>query len=223
MKKAAAISLVIITLTLCLAFLMHRARTEATRTAQGAIELVKQVLNITPEVTISSYVTYQKTSNILELASVSKEFPIDYTYENRTLGSTKKLTLRGQYTVKAGFDLRDRFTVRIDEKTHHVRADFPAAKILSVQQNSYKVVQDSNGYWNTLKQQDQEAAVNAMNDKAREASLEMKVLDEAKESLRRQLLDLAKKSGQEWEIQFRDESPVMLQSQDVIGVRTDNP
>ena len=211
MKKAAAISLVLVTITLCLAFLLHTTRREAGRTAQGAIELVRQVLNITPEVTISSYVTYQRTSNIFELASVSKQFPIDYSYENTTLGSTKRLLLHGNYTVKAGFDLHDRFTVQVDEKSHRVRADFPAPKILSVQQNNYKVVQDASGYWNLLTQQDQEAAVNEMNSRARAAAVEMKVLAEAKESLRRQLLDLAKKSGQDWQITFRDEPSLMIQ------------
>ncbi len=207
MKKAAAISLVLITLTFCLAFLLHTARKEAGKTAQGAVELVRQVLNITPEVTISTYVTYQRTSNIFELASVSKEFPIDYSYENTTLGSTKRLLLHGEYTVKAGFDLRDRFTVQVDEKTRRVRADFPAPKIVSVQQNNYRVVQDANGYWNLLTQKDQESAVNQMNDKAHAAALEMRILGEARESLRRQLLDLASKAGQKWEIHFRDEPP----------------
>ncbi len=210
MKKAAAISMVLITLTLCVAFLAHQARKEAGRTAQGAIELVKQVLNITPEVTITSYVTYQKTSNILELASISKQFPIEHTYENTTLGSTKRLVLHGQYTVKAGFDLRDRFSVQIDEATHHVRADFPAPRILSVEQNSYKVIQDSSGLWNLLTQKDQQLAVESMNEKARQAALEMRVLEEAKASLREQLLDLSKKAGQDWEIHFRDERPSLI-------------
>jgi Protein of unknown function (DUF4230) len=205
MKKAVAISLVLVTLTLCLAFLLYTTRREAGKTAQGAIDLVRQVLNITPEVTISTYVAYQKTSNIFELASVSKQFPIEYNYENTTLGSTKRLVLRGDYTVKAGFDLHDRFTIQVDEKTRRVRADFPAPKILSVQQNKYRVIEDSSGYWNRLSQQDQEAAVNQMNDKARAAALELKALDDAKASLRRQLLDLANKTGQKWEITFRDE------------------
>jgi hypothetical protein len=211
MKKAAAISLVLITLTLCVAFLMHRVRTEAAETAQGAVALVRQALNITPEVTISTYVSYQKTSNVLELASVSKSFPIEYVYENTTLHSTKRLVLRGEYTVKAGFDLRDRFKLQVDQWTHKVQADFPAPKILSVQQNRYAVVEDDSGYWNLLTQEDQEAAVNAMNEKARAAALAMSVLDDARESLRRQLLDLARKAGQDWQITFSDEPPVLAQ------------
>jgi hypothetical protein len=209
MKRAAAISMVLITFTLCFVFTMHMMRKEAGRTARGAIELVKQVLNITPEVTITTYVTQQKTSDLFELASVSKEFPIAYHYENQQLGSTKELDLLGQYVVKAGFDLRERFTVRIDQYSHRIHADFPAPKILSVEQKSYKVVRDDSGYWNRLNQKDQEHAVNDMNAQARTRALEMQICEDAKESLRRQLLDLAKKSGQEWEITFRDERPLV--------------
>jgi hypothetical protein len=205
MKKAAAISLVIITITLCISFLMHQARTGAFATAQDALNLVRQALNITPEVTVSTYVSYQKTSDILELASVSKSFPIEYVYESTFLHSTKRLVLNGEYTVKAGFDLRERFNIRVDQWTHKVHADFPAPKILSVQQNSYKVAEDEDGYWNGLTQEDQQTAVNAMNAKAREAALAMNVIADARESLRKQLLDLAAKSGQDWVITFRDE------------------
>jgi hypothetical protein len=44
-----------------------------------------------------------------------------------------------------------------------------------------------------------------MNAKARQLAMEMQVCEEAKASLRKQLLELAKKSGQTWEIHFRDE------------------
>ena len=88
MKKALSISIVLVTATACLLFALHTIRKEAGRTAQGAIDMVKQLLNITPEVTITTYVTRQKTSDIFELASVSKEFPVDYHYEGKQYGST---------------------------------------------------------------------------------------------------------------------------------------
>ena len=109
--------------------------------------------------------------------------------------------------MKAGFDLRERFSVQVDERSHKVHADFPPPKILSVEQVRYDVTRDENGWWNGLTQQDQAAAVNDMNKRASNNALDMHVCDEAKASLRRQLLELAKKSGQEWEITFRDEHP----------------
>jgi hypothetical protein len=214
MKKAISVSIVLVTVTGCFLIAVHTLRKEAGRTAQGAIELVKQVLNITPEVTITTYVTRQKTTDIFELASVSKEFPVEYHYENKQFGSTKQLDLLGQYTVKAGFDLRERFSIQVDQASHRVHADFPPPKILSVEQRSYKVTRDGNGWWNGLTQKDQEAAVNDMHTRARAEALEMQVCQEAKGSLRRQLLELAKKTGQEWDITFRDERPLVAEQAD---------
>ncbi len=210
MKKAAAISIVLITLTLCAWFLVHMLRKEGGQAARGAMELVKQALNITPEVTVTSYVTRQKTTDTFELASVKKEFPVQYHYEHKQYGSTKRLELVGQYTVKAGFDLRERFSLQVDQKSGRVRADFPAPKILSVQQDGYKVVNDESGYWNRLNQKDQETAVNDMNRKARETALQLQVCQQAKDALRRQLLELARKAGQHWEITFRDEPQLLV-------------
>ena len=120
--------------------------------------------------------------------------------------------LHGQYTVKAGFDLRDRFSVQIDEHTRHVRADFPAPRILSVEQKSYRVTQDSSGYWNLLTQHDQQMAVESMNEKASPGRhVEMRVLERSQGfAPRAQLLELSKKAGQDWEIHFRDEKPEMI-------------
>jgi predicted outer membrane protein len=214
MKKAVSVSIVLVTATACFLFAVHDLRKEAgsaakgaLETAQGAIQMVKQLLNVTPEVSITTSVTRQKTADILELASVSKEFPVEYHYENKQLGSTKRLDLRGQYVVKAGFDLRERFSIQVDQTSHRVHADFPAPKILSVEQTHYQVIGDDNGWWNRLTQKDQEAAVNDMNAQARKTAVEMQVCEEAKNSLRRQLQALAKKMGQEWDISFRDEPP----------------
>jgi predicted outer membrane protein len=220
-KIAISVSIVLVTATVCFLVTVHALHKEAGSAAQGAIataqsaiEMVKQLLNVTPQVTITTSVTRQKTTDILELASVSKEFPVDYHYENKQLGSTKRLDLRGQYVVKAGFDLRERFSVQVDETSHRVSADFPAPKILSVEQTKYQVIGDDNGWWNRLTQKDQEEAVNDMNAQARKTALEMQVCEEAKASLRRQLQALAKKMGQEWDITFRDEPPFVAEPGD---------
>ena len=221
-----SIFLILVTITLCIAYIMQvigkglkDLRQEAAKTAEVAVGIVKTILNLTPEVSMGTSVTAQKTMNILEVAFISKEFPIDYVFENKLLRSTKKLTLRGQYTVKAGFNLDGRFTLEIDETCKRIHANFPGSRILSVQQNSYEVISDD-GYWNKLNQKDQELAVNEMNRRAEAAALEMQVCEEAKASLCRQLLDLTRTTGQEWRITFRDEP--LLDSQGSSGGKLAN-
>ena len=211
MTESASIFLILVTITLCFAYIMQvigkgfkDLRQDAVKTSEVAVGVVKTILNLTPEVSMGTFVTAQKTTNILELAFISKEFPIDYVYENKFLRSTKKLTLRGQYTVKAGFNLDGRFTLEFDETSKRIHATFPGSRILSVQQNGYEVISDD-GCWNKLNQKDQELAVNEMNRRAEAAALEMQVCEEAKASLCRRLLDLTRTTGQEWKITFRDE------------------
>lgn len=198
----AGLSLLVVSLTLCAVVFMRMANTEALRTAREAADLVKSVLNVTPRVSITSHVSEQRTAEIMELATVTREFPIEYASEETFLGSTKRLALRGQFTVKAGFDLRESFELAVDSRTGIVRATFPAPRILSIQMNDYIVTRDEDGWWNKLTQKDQENLVKAMNRQARSSAEAGEILQAARDSLEKQLLELASKAGQQWEIRF---------------------
>jgi hypothetical protein len=204
MKTALGICLVLVTLTFCAWFLMNRTRTEAVNTARDAAQIFRSLVDMTPEVRITAYVTVQRTSSILELATVKKEITIPYRYEASWAGSTKTLELGSAYTLKAGFDLRERFTLDVDEETHVIHATFPAPKLLSVQQDKYWIQRDADGWWNKITPQDRESAINSMNGLARVKAADLGILDEARETLRKQLTELAGAKGQKWDIRFRD-------------------
>ena len=210
MRHAAAISLVLITVTICALVLLSRFRTEVHGTAQDAVDtaanavkVFKEALGLTPQVKITSIVTTQKTSEILELSTVEKQFPLEYRYSNTWMGSEKTLVLTGRYRAKAGFDLKD-FALEVDEKTLVVHARFPAAKILSLQLDGYDLNQTDNGWWNKLSQQDQADAVNQMGAEARKAAEKMGIRAEARKALQTKLEEMAAKRGQKWEIEFKD-------------------
>ena len=172
----------------------------ANNTVRNAIELVKSVLHVTPEVIITTYVEHQQNSDILELASINRRLFIPYEFRSTWLGSRKELRLYGNYSIKAGFDLRDQFSIQIEKGTNKIRAYFPAPKILSVQQDKIAVLEDNSGAWNRITDEDRERALNDINAYATQHAFN--ILEEAKNSLRCQLQTLGKKSGQEWEIHF---------------------
>ncbi|MEX0775782.1 MAG: DUF4230 domain-containing protein [Phycisphaeraceae bacterium] len=201
---ALGVCLVIVTITVCAVVLMNRAGAEAGRTAREALDLARSVLHITPEVHITNHVATQQTRDILELATVEQQYSIEQKYEMSWLGSTKRLRLQGRYAAKAGFDLKDRFRLDIDQDTGVVHADFPGPRVLSVELQSYEVIEDDSGYWNRLNPQDQELAFNTMNEQARKHAVELGMLNDAKASLTRSLEELAKRQGQKWEIVYRD-------------------
>lgn len=207
MKNAVSFSLVLVVITFCVIGFIHFVRQETLDTAQRAAEAVKQVLHLTPEVTVTTYVVRQKNTDILELASTSKEFPLDYHYKTKFLGSEKFFDIKSDYIAKAGFDLRDKFTVQVDENTKKLRAFFPPPRLLSCQQKagSFKILRDQDGWLNGVTPEERQRCINEMNADAERKAIEMNILEEAKESVRKQLMELAKKSGQDWEVHFSDE------------------
>jgi hypothetical protein len=203
-QASVALCLLLLTVTFCTWFLLDRMRAGAKQTALDAADIFKTLVDLTPQVRITSFVSVQKTSKILELATVKKEFKIPYQYKATFAGSTKELDILGDYTVKAGFDLRDDFNLDIDEQTRVVHASFPRPKIVSVQLDNFAIQSDENGYWNKITSADREAAVNDMNRIAHDKAMELGAIKEAEDSLRSQIETLSKPKSQKWEIRFRD-------------------
>ncbi len=131
-------------------------------------------------------VLFEQTTSTLELAVVSRETQVDHEIEHEWLGSKRKLRLRGVYQVRAGFDLRRPFHVRIDG--HRVSVELPPPRILGVDQVSVEVLSFANGLWNKF---NPEAVVEETGNlpllarrKASEAGLQKEALDRFTEQLR---------------------------------------
>jgi hypothetical protein len=207
MKWIISICLLGVVLTLCVLAVLHATRVESEAAMQRVVDSVRSLLQITPQVTMRSTVWPQKSQGVLELATISQQLPVEYTFEHTFLGSTKHLKLRGQFTVKAGFDLREAFSVTISGNGRVAQADFPSPKILSVQLEKYEVAEDTSGWWNYLNQADQQETVAAMTAEARHAAEQAGILTEARASLTKQLQALGDARGQQWKVRFRGTPP----------------
>jgi Protein of unknown function (DUF4230) len=148
--------------------------TEAVQTlASQAAQSVKDALNITPRVTVNSLTVIQQSSPILELAVIQQPVFKEYSWSHTSLGSTKTLVLRGEFLVKAGFNLQEPFVLRVENSTTpaQVYARLPKARILSIEMKQYRVSKDESGFWNFITPKDREQAVAALQNEAR-ASVE---------------------------------------------------
>ena len=63
--------------------------------------------------TINETVVIEQSTPILEVATISRQSLVDHSWSHSWLGSTKSLHIRGTFTAKAGFDLREPFTIDI--------------------------------------------------------------------------------------------------------------
>ena len=178
--RAVSISIVLIVLTLCAAWLMRscaRMPGEAGRAAaEPAVELAKRIadgvsrrLQCRPEVRIDQVTVLERETPVLELATVRREFAHDYEWEHQWLGSTKRLHLRGTFAAKAGYDLNEKFYFEINSDDLQVQLGLPEPRVLGVEMIAYRA-EEEEGYWNKLSAEERELAVNALLASARAAA-----------------------------------------------------
>jgi hypothetical protein len=167
-------------LGLLLAFIFYRVETASTRLLSvGGMKmetLVRDafltVARVQPRIIVNERTVFEQSSPSMELAVVEREMTVERDTSATWLGSTKRLRLRAMYRVKAGFDLRQPFSVRVDDRGNKIKAQLPAAKILSVEQVRVESLDMSNGYWNRVQPEELETELNTLNAQARLKALE---------------------------------------------------
>src|SRR5205823_4097625 len=105
---AFGITMVAIIMALVFAYhqLWNAPKNAAVETAQTIVNGIRNAFNFTPKVSIDKTIFVQESIPILELATVSRNSIIYYSYTNQWAGSTKILVLKGNFRVKGGFDLK---------------------------------------------------------------------------------------------------------------------
>lgn len=157
---------------------------------------VKETFNFTPQVRVNETIVIEQNAPIAELATVARDMLVDYSWAHQWLGSTKMIALRGTFTAKAGFDLKEPFTITIEQHPRRVFARMPAPKLLSVQMNSYTIVHDENGWWNRISDADRESAVNELQRIAREKARNSGMLAEARSTIEQRIKEIVERNGE---------------------------
>ncbi|HXX63266.1 MAG TPA: DUF4230 domain-containing protein [Bacteroidota bacterium] len=163
----------------------------AAATADG----IEEFLHVRPKVQIDQTVVIEQTTPIMEFATESRQLLVDYSWSHTWLGSTKTIRLNGVFTAKAGFDLREPFTIAIQRNPLRVDAMLPRPKILSLEMTSYKVAVDESGWWNRISNADREAALGALQATARSQAESSGMLEEARTSVESRIREIVEKNG----------------------------
>ncbi len=163
--------------------------------AHNLADGVARTFHFTPQVRIEETVVIEQNTPIAELATVARDLMVEYSWSHQWLGSTKTITLRGTYTAKAGFDLKEPFRLTIRESPLRVQAMMPTPKLLSLQMNSYSILQDESGWWNTISDADREQAVRELQRVAQEKAKNSGMLAEAAATVEQRIKELAERNG----------------------------
>lgn len=142
------------------------------------------------DVNISSKTISVEQHDIAELAVVLRKTQTIVKYESEVLGSNNILILKGNFTVKAGFDLGLPFTIKVDDTNNTIETNFPPAKLISVEMDDYEVFHAQDGLWNRLKPEDQEIVTRQLITQARIDAEKSDIKAEAERRLNTRLQDL---------------------------------
>ncbi|RYD47102.1 MAG: DUF4230 domain-containing protein [Verrucomicrobiaceae bacterium] len=133
-------------------------------------------------------------SEITELALVEMKMSATRTFENETYvlkyfsGGKKRLIVRGEYRVTAGYKLDPGVSLRMDGKVPVAR--FPAAQILSVELIDYQPLSEESGWWNGITPEDRSQVLRELRQQMKVEAQKSGVLDMVESTLRTRLKDL---------------------------------
>ena len=166
-------------------FVYMRLEKGVVRTAREVRDAIAEITQLRPQVTINEQVFFEQSSPVLELATVNKPTQVEREQETQWLGSRKRLRLRGTYQIRAGFELKQRFNVKITD--NQMLIEVPPPRILSIEQTNIEVLSFEDGLWNKIQPDELEAELRGMPALARQRASENKVQAEALEMLTNQL------------------------------------
>ena len=101
---------------------------------------------------------------------------------------TKRLIVRGHYTVKGGYRLKNGISLRMENGKPV--ASFPKPEVLSVELIDFDVLNEDSGWLNRIQPADRAQILRELRDQMREEAARSGLLDTVESSLRTRLRDL---------------------------------
>ena len=172
--------LIIFGVTAWLVFVYFPRRTLSV--AKELADTVRNTLGTTPQVTINQKIIYKRTNEILELAMIEQDFDVEHETSHTWMRSEKKVTLRGTYRAKIGFDLQKGFNIAVQRgkflKPGQIILQLPRAEILSVEPLEVQKSKTS-GLINWVTNKDMEIAVRELSELAQNKASKLEMLEDA--------------------------------------------
>lgn len=133
-------------------------------------------------------------SEISELALMELKMSADRTFENQTYflhtlpSGTKRLSVRGDYRVTAGYRLVPGTSLGMENGQAVAR--FPEPRILGIELTNFQVLNEKNGWANSITAEDRETILRELRAQMTQEARKSGVLDTVEATLHRRLSDL---------------------------------
>ena len=217
MKHYLGVCLVLLTIATIVLAALYSCEASVDRSIGKVRDAFVQVLQIQPQIVVNEKVIQGQTAPIAELAVVTKE-------EQVTLGFTehlavlsfqlplteKDMTVETTYRIKAGFDLREPFRVRLDPRLNRVQAEMPHAKILSVEQVGDLTYHGADSILNRISDEERAKLLDELNSAAHAQAESSTLKAEAEAQVSARLEELLQHNGESVELKWTsDNSPAI--------------
>lgn len=187
-----AFVVVVLILAVLAAFVLYRCETFPARSLARLQEVGREasstfvrLAHLQPRVLVNDHVYLEQTTTVAQLAVLQRRVEVEHEMTHSWAGSTKRIKLHGTFLVKAGFDLRKKFSVNVTPQ--EILLHLPHAEILSVEEQKVDVLTFENGYWNQISPNDIEQELAALPELARAKSGGLPA--EAEQTFTRQFLE----------------------------------
>ncbi len=141
---------------------------ELERLGRDARDAFVTLAHLQPRVIVNNRVYLEQTTTVAELSVLSRRVEVEHEMLHSWAGSTKRIKLHGTFVVKAGFDLRKKFSVNL--RPEEILIELPHAQILSVEEQQIEVLALENGLWNRIVPDDIQTELALLPQLAREKS-----------------------------------------------------
>jgi len=153
-------------------------------------EIVKNTLGLSPQVTVNQKIVYKRTNEIMELAMIEQDFDVEHETSHTWMRSEKKVTMRGSYRAKIGFDLQKGFNIEVHRgrflRAGQITLELPHAEILSVEPLDVQKTKTS-GLINWVTNKDIEDATDELNRLALDKASKLEMLSDAEKRIKYRL------------------------------------
>ncbi len=151
---------------------------------------VKNTLGLSPQITINQKIIYKRTNEILELAMIEQDFDVEYENSDKWLGSKKRISLRGSYRAKIGFDLQKGFNIEVHRggflRPGQIILQLPHAEVLSVEPLDLQK-STSSGLINWVTHKDMDLATRQLAELALDKASKLEMLEDAEQRIEHRL------------------------------------
>lgn len=163
---------------------------KTTALAKELAETVRNTFGMTPQVTVNQRVVFKRTNEILELAMIEQDFDVEHETSHKWMGSEKKVSLRGTYRAKIGFDLQKGFNIEVRRggflRQGRILLQLPHAEVLSVEPLEVQKTKAS-GLINWVTNRDIEAATLELTALAQDKASKLDMLEDAEKRIENRL------------------------------------